>query len=278
LAVNDSSSGTVNQVQTLNLLTNDTSPAGYPIVPADSTLCLLDPADTPPACSATTVAIPGEGTLTISNGVATFTPEQDFIGAVTPVPYVIVNSYGEKAHALINITVTAPPPPVVEPPVIVIESWPTATPDKKSGPQNTMLLFAPNLNDIPADAELDPKSLMLCLEACDSEVSESQLLYALQKQVPEGQWSVDKETGNVQFMPTKDWFGTVSINYAIWSLDGKMAHSTITVVIEAPETIVELADTGFDQLQLFVAGVLFLVFGTALLTGSRLGRFQVTGN
>jgi hypothetical protein len=97
--------------------------------------------------------------------VATFTPEQDFIGAVTPVPYVIVNSYGEKAHALINITVTAPPPPVVEPPVI-----------------------------------------------------------------------------------------------------------------EAPVTNVELADTGFDQLQLFVAGVLFLVFGTALLTGSRLGRFQVTGN
>lgn len=121
VALNDSSTGIVNQVQTLNLLTNDSSPDGYPITAASTALCSLDPAETPPTCSATTVVIPGEGTLTISNGVVTFTPDQDFFGAVTPVPYVIVNSSGEKAHALINITVTATPV-LEEEPVTVVEA------------------------------------------------------------------------------------------------------------------------------------------------------------
>ena len=121
MAVNDSSTGIVNQVQTLNLLTNDSSPNGYPITAASTALCSLDSAETPPTCSATTVVIPGQGTLTISNGVVTFTPDQDFFGAVTPVPYVIVNSSGEKAHALISITVTAPPV-LEEEPVTVVEA------------------------------------------------------------------------------------------------------------------------------------------------------------
>jgi CshA-type fibril repeat protein len=276
LAVDDSSSGIVNQVQTINLLSNDSSPTGYPIVPAPTVLCLLDPAETAPACTGTRVQIDGEGLLEIVNGVVTFTPETDFIGSVTAVNYVVENSYGELATAVIRITVTPPPPPA--PPVVVEEKWPTATPDKKRGSQNSMVVFTPETNDLEADTELDPKSIMLCVSACDAEVAEANLQLVLQQSVPEGEWSVDPSTGQVTFMPAKDWFGTVKINYVIWALDGKMAHSTITVVIEAPETIVELADTGFDQLQLFIAGVLFLVFGTALLTGSRLGRFPVTGN
>jgi CshA-type fibril repeat protein len=276
LAVDDSSSGIVNQVQTINLLSNDSSQTGYPILPAPTVLCLLDPAETAPACTGTRVQIDGEGLLEIVNGVVTFTPETDFIGSVTAVNYVVENSYGELATAVIRITVTPPPPPA--PPVVVEEKWPTATPDKKRGSQNSMVVFTPETNDLEADTELDPKSIMLCVSTCDAEVAEANLQLVLQQSVPEGEWSVDPSTGQVTFMPAKDWFGTVKINYVIWALDGKMADSTITVVIEAPETIVELADTGFDQLQLFIAGVLFLVFGTALLTGSRLGRFPVTGN
>jgi CshA-type fibril repeat protein len=276
LAVDDSSSDSVNRTQTINLLNNDSSPAGYPITPGLTLLCGLDPAETSPSCSQTVVTIADQGTLVISNGVVTFTPEQDFIGQVSSVSYQVENSYGEKATAVIYITVTpapvvvAPPPP--PPPAQVIpeeipETWPTAFPDRKSGPINKTITLSAWLNDKMADSPLTPESIRFCKSLClDSGDAAGE--YLTEHVVPEGTWSIDLETGLIYFTPVLDWHGSVSINYAIWSSDAKMAHSTVTVVISPPQLQETLADTGFTSQQQFVWAALLTLVGFGLIKQS----------
>jgi CshA-type fibril repeat protein len=276
LAVDDYSSDAVNRTQTISLVNNDSSPAGYPITPGLTLLCGLDPAETSPSCSQTVVTIADQGTLVISNGVVTFTPEQDFIGQVSSVSYQVENSYGEKATAVIYITVTpapvvvAPPPP--PPPAQVIpeeipETWPTAFPDRKSGPINKTITLSAWLNDQMADSPLTPESIRFCKSLClDSGDAAGE--YLTEHVVPEGTWSIDLETGLIHFTPVLDWHGSVSINYAIWSSDAKMAHSTVTVVISPPPLQETLADTGFTSQQQFVWAALLMLVGFGLIKQS----------
>jgi CshA-type fibril repeat protein len=273
LAVDDSSSDQMNRTQTLNLLTNDSSPAGHPLTPSSVRLCGLDPLETAPTCSQTVVAIAGQGRLEVLNGVVTFTPETGFVGQVDEVGYVVSNSFGEKASAIIRITVTpqvivaSTPPPTIQPesPVVVVpppESWPDARPDRKAGPLNKMITVSAWLNDLRADADFDPQSIRFCSGACSLDAAEAS--YMMEHTVTEGVWSLDPNSGLISFMPALDWHGTVSINYAIWDLDGKMAHSKVTVVIEAPVNQPVLADTGFAGGQ-FLASIFLIALGFGLL-------------
>jgi hypothetical protein len=88
--------------------------------------------------------------------------------------------------------------------------------------------------------------------------------YMMEHTVTEGVWSLDPNSGLISFMPALDWHGTVSINYAIWDIDGKMAHSKVTVVIEAPVNQPVLADTGFAGGQ-FLASIFLFALGFGLL-------------
>jgi hypothetical protein len=62
----------------------------------------------------------------------------------------------------------------------------------------------------------------------------------------EGKWTVDQTTGEVTFTPTLDWFGTATINYVLFDVEGNRVESTLTVEIPpaVEEPVVELADTG----------------------------------
>lgn len=61
---------------------------------------------------ATTKTVPGEGTwsITLTNGqpVATFTPEKDYHGTVTPQPYTVTDSNGLTAMAKLSIDINTP--------------------------------------------------------------------------------------------------------------------------------------------------------------------------
>jgi CshA-type fibril repeat protein len=272
LAVDDTSTDSVNRTQTINLLTNDSSPEGYPLVPGSVTLCGLDPVEASPNCTQTTVEIAEQGTLTISNGIVTFTPVADFVGEVDPVSYQVANSYGEKATAVIYITVTpapviteAPPAPPAPPITAEQEPWPTANPDRKSGPMNQTITLSAWLNDEMAEAQLSATSIRFCDSLCLTADGEDGT-YLTERTVAEGTWSLDPNTGIISFTPMRDWHGTVSINYAIWATDGKLAHSSVTVVIQPPQLAQEaLADTGFTSQQLFFWAVLMLMVGAGIV-------------
>ena len=64
-----------------------------------------------------TVTAAGQGKYTMDNvtGVITFTPEAGFHGTATPVPYRLVDGYGNTGDATYTPTVTLPPPPVAVP-------------------------------------------------------------------------------------------------------------------------------------------------------------------
>jgi uncharacterized repeat protein (TIGR02059 family) len=106
---NDSGQSEQGVAQIISIFGNDT-PANAG-VPFDlTTLRLCRPADTPPACSETSVTIAGEGTYSINgDGTVTFTPEPEFVGVATPIAYVVEDVLGQVVWATIHPTVTPRP-------------------------------------------------------------------------------------------------------------------------------------------------------------------------
>jgi CshA-type fibril repeat protein len=68
----DSTTGTYNGAQTLNVLANDAAASGTTLVPSSIKLC--GPSDTAPACTQTTVVVAGQGTYSLSGTSVVFTP------------------------------------------------------------------------------------------------------------------------------------------------------------------------------------------------------------
>jgi hypothetical protein len=129
---------------------------------------------------------------------------------------------------------------------------------------NQTITLSAWLNDEMAKMPLSAQSIRFCDSLCIDESPESSE-FITQRTVPQGSWSLDTETGLISFTPMRDWHGTVSINYAIWATDGKMAHSTVTVVIRPPQEAPQvLADSGFSNPQLFVMSLLMLLVGVGL--------------
>jgi CshA-type fibril repeat protein len=100
-AVNDTSSGPVNKVQTKAVLANDTTTSATPL--SESTLKLLDP--TSGAYGTAPVTMSGQGTYAISGANLTFTPVKDYTGTAKPVRYQVSDNYGQSATATYTPTV-----------------------------------------------------------------------------------------------------------------------------------------------------------------------------
>jgi uncharacterized repeat protein (TIGR01451 family) len=216
---------------TVTVLANDTE--GAPSAPLDAdTVRLLD-AGSP----VTSLDVPGEGTYDVNaDGTITFTPDDAFEGAATPVPYRVADANGTPATALLAITVT---------------DGPRADPDDTITPQDVDVTLAPLDDDTPGTgATFDPASVELFDAATTT--------WGTTLTVPgEGTYTVGPD-GTVTFDPEPAFTGTTSAVYRATDTDGNDASSTITVLVtpivpsafddhrttpyNAPVTIDELAN------------------------------------
>lgn len=104
-AVNDVSSGPMNQPQDQTVLGNDSSSTGTAI--ASSTLKLLDPSNNTYGTSPVTIA--NQGTYSISGNKIVFTPVSGYSGTATPVTYQVADSLARTATATYTPTIIPAP-------------------------------------------------------------------------------------------------------------------------------------------------------------------------
>ena len=138
---------------------------------------------------------------------------------------------------------------------------PSAFPDFGFGPLNQAILLQPILNDKIGDFPFVAGSLSVCDLNCEIFTSVSPIalcdtncgifdsvspIVGKSSMQSEGKWTVDQITGEVTFTPTLDWFGTATINYVLFDVEGNRVESTLTVEIPpaVEEPVAELADTG----------------------------------
>jgi CshA-type fibril repeat protein len=138
---------------------------------------------------------------------------------------------------------------------------PSAFPDFGFGPLNQAILLQPILNDKIGDFPFVAGSLSVCDLNCEIFTSVSPIalcdtncgifdsvspIIGKSLMQPEGKWTVNQITGEVTFTPTLDWFGTATINYVLFDVEGNRVESTLTVEIPpaVEEPVAELADTG----------------------------------
>lgn len=286
----DQSSGPMDVVQTLGVLGNDQAPVSG-LVAGQTKLCAID--QIAPDCNATTVAIDEQGTFTIANtGVVTFTPAASFSGEVDMIYYSVTDSLGQKAAATISVEVSpvvASVPPASQPGAVVITpvpeitlpvvpepkpepKMPSAFPDFGSGPLNQAIVLKPIENDRAGDSSFAIGSIVLCELDCASFATSSPVSgKSLTQSV--GTWSVNDATGEVTFTPNLDWFGTATVNYVLFDLNGNRVESTLEIVIEGPPLlpIEQLADTGDvrDQAPLWLALLMLMGAFIARRFGSK---------
>jgi hypothetical protein len=79
-----------------------------------------------------------------------------------------------------------------------------------------------------------------------------------------GVWTVEASTGNVTFMPVKNWFGRASLGYFIWDTAGNKVKSMLTVIIPKARGEGELAYTGVNEFTLPLASLAGLLIGLGL--------------
>lgn len=109
-ASNDSATTPWDTPVTLNPASNDTASPGAVVDPSTIKLCGISPAETPPLCTKTSLAVTGEGTWTVNaDGTVTFDPESTFTGTTATKPtYQIYDSLGNLGTATLEVTVGAP--------------------------------------------------------------------------------------------------------------------------------------------------------------------------
>jgi CshA-type fibril repeat protein len=107
-ADNETSSGSINTAQVIDVVTGDAAGSGATLDSTTVRLCATGTATA--SCTGTTLTVTGEGTYTVNTttGVVTFVPVSTFTGTATPIKYVIADSTGQKAAATITPTVVAP--------------------------------------------------------------------------------------------------------------------------------------------------------------------------
>jgi CshA-type fibril repeat protein len=228
----DASTGKKGATQSQNLFTGDEKGSGDL-----KTVSLCESVSNPSSCNLTSLVVAGVGSyaLDATSGIITFTPEANFLGTAPPIYYTIIDANGLKAVSTYTPTVTDVPKP-------------TAKPDTKVGNPNQAVTVKPVSNDIKAEAPLIPTTIALCLSDC------SKLATGAPNETPsnppiataQGVWTVNANTGDVTFMPVKNWFGRASIGYVMYDTLGNPVISKITVVIPGSKLPVELVYTGDD--------------------------------
>jgi CshA-type fibril repeat protein len=219
-AVDDASSGALNQKQTEDVLADDFSNSGSPL--NSNTLKLYDPN------SQTYVTTPvslANGTYTIAGGKIEFMPNQNFTGTAAPITYQIADSLGLTGTATYTPTVVGVP---------------TAVNDVTSGPFNAVQSRSVLDNDSSADQNRLASSL---LEICTG-TSPSLTCSSNSVTVPEGVYSVNTTNGTISFTPVTGFIGVATpITYRITDSLGQSATATYTPTVNPPVAPVANPDT-----------------------------------
>ena len=118
----DYSAGALNTEQVISPIGNDLAgPPTSPLVASSVRLC--GPSMSPPNCSATSIAVVGEGTYTVTaGGSIKFVPEQGYTGSATAVTYQIADTLGQVASSTYQPLVLPQPAPAATPD-FGVESW-----------------------------------------------------------------------------------------------------------------------------------------------------------
>jgi LPXTG-site transpeptidase (sortase) family protein len=215
VATPDTTSDFKGKVHSINLLTNDKPGTGLTLDALTLKFCALT--ETVPNCTATSVTITGQGTYAVgAGGVVTFTPEANFVGTATALPYVVKDSYGRT----INSTYTP-----------IVRDVPSASPDNSSGPfQQVQTLSILGNDKASAGATLVATTVKLCsLTQTPPDCTATSVTIENQ-----GVFLLGAD-GVVTFTPTKTFTGTATtIKYQVADSSGQIASSTITVIVGPP--------------------------------------------
>ena len=222
----DATNGAQGQPQRIDPLGND-SPGG-PAAPLDpATLRLLDGDDQPTERR----VVPGQGVYVIDRTqpdrpVVVFTPDPNFAGTATPVPYRIADIDGIVARSTITPSV-APAPP-------------TAAPDATTGPQGVAQRIQPLANDTAGNPGVPLVPSTFTLLDRDGAPAASVT-------VP-GQGVYTVETGpqgpTIVFTPEPEFVGTATpVSYRVADSGGVTATSAYTPTVTAV-TPVAAPDSG----------------------------------
>ncbi|MDE5069633.1 MAG: Ig-like domain-containing protein, partial [Trichodesmium sp. St4_bin8_1] len=142
IATDDNASTTKGEPVTFDIVNNDIDNDGN----IDPTTIDLDPSTEE---QEKTKVVEGEGTYTVDDtGKVTFTPETDFAGTATPIPYTVADNNNQKSdEAKIS--------------VVVVNTPPIATDDNASTTKGEPVTFDIVNNDIDNDGNIDPTTIDL---------------------------------------------------------------------------------------------------------------------
>jgi len=192
-----------------------------------SVTCLITPGSSPAACDPDgVVAITGEGTFTLINGVVTYTANANATsGTKTAITYQVTDIFGQVATSTLTPIIPAPP---------------TATNDTSSGAYDTNQTITPATNDgANSPATLVATSVKLC--ATTATVNTSCNLTSLTV-ANQGTYTVNAN-GTVTFDPLPTFAGQASpVKYVIADSTGQLANATITPTVAAPPPPVATPD------------------------------------
>lgn len=200
------------KVHSINLLTNDKPGTGLTLDATSLKFCALT--ETVPNCTATSVTITGQGAYAVGlGGVVTFTPEANFVGTATALPYVVKDSYGRTINATYTPTV---------------RDFPIANPNESTGPfRQTQRLSILENDKASTGATLVAGTVRLCaLTETPPNCTASSV------EIPNQGVFLLGADGVVTFTPTKTFTGTATtIKYQVADNSGQIASSTITVIV-----------------------------------------------
>ena len=221
-------------------------------------LCALN--ETPPTCTATSVAITGQGTYSLSGSTVTFTPLASFHGAAQGVNYAVCNQLtGTWAPTTPSVrcttsTITA---------TIPAATAPSATADTPTIGFNTATPITVLGNDAK-DASVAWSSVALCLPTDTPPLCAQTTLTVAGK----GTYVVNNDN-TITFTPVTNYVGAVTaVRYIALDEMGQSTWSTITASVSASAVpydldLVAASDTGTSS--------------TDNLTGDSTPTFTVSG-
>lgn len=245
-ATDDSATTPAGTPVSVSPLVNDQADALTTLAPATVVLCGVNPAQSPPGCTQTTLAVPGEGTYSVYplTGQVTFTPAPGFTGVATPVPYQMQDALGQVASATITITVTpAEAPPAVTPAPsatpLVVPPAPIALPDAESTGKGQPVTLPVLLNDAGSGAAPFVPSSVVMRDPASGR-------YQSQVTIPgEGTFRANPD-GTITFTPDPGFAGvTRTLPYRVTDVTGRTTSSTVQVTVH--ENPPPWADPDFAQ-------------------------------
>ena len=226
---NDTSSKVINSDQTVSPLTNDAVASnGVGVTLSAGTLALCGDGETVPNCTSTSATNAGEGSVSLTGSVVTYTPETDYQGT-SVFTYQVGDSLGQVVSATITFTTTAVP------------AGSSATDDTSSAnydvTQSSINVLA---NDVPADGETFTASTV---KLCNgTEVDPAHCAQTTVTVANTGVFTVNAG-GTITFNPDAKFAGVYSINYEVTDSASTVVRGSLEVTVNAPTAGVAHDDT-----------------------------------